>query len=278
MIRTLLVYLFFVLSTGAFAQLSKQYPNMVLNLETAGQHYLEVEYTGEASSLEAALQKQFSDAQKQQISWTKAGGSLSLKGIQYPALVPGSKGYALKVERVKNQPTWRFSVHNDTANMLNTYAFLGRRFAEIIQEAVDRSLDVKYEQAAEVYETPYLSAGLPGEESISSRLYFFTTQNHDSVFVHITNALTAMADSGYSIRLGKDSLVYIDNLHIPALGLEKPFSFIVKLEYLGQTSFMFSLWAAYYDPNDRERDDTYNYTVRYADLNKRLRWLLKWTM
>lgn len=248
---------------------------MVLNLENAGQHFIEVNYSGDAKKLETALQREFTDAQKQKISWTEANGMQVLEGIQNPPLVPSRSGYALKIERLKGQNTWRFVIQHDSSNSLTQFPNLGRRFAEVIQEAVDRSLDVQYEQAAEVYETPYMSAGLPGEESISSRLYFFTTQNHDSVFIRITEALKSMADTGYTLRLGKDSLVYMDNLIIPALGLNKPFSLVVKLEYLGQTSFMFNLWTAYYDPKDENRDDTYNYTVRYADLNKRLRWLVE---
>ncbi len=248
---------------------------MVVNLESGEQPYIEVNYTGDGKDLEAALQREFTDAQKERIQWKNVNGSLQLHGIQNPPLVPGKQGYSLQAEQVKGQHIWRFVVVQDSINCLKRFSFLGRRFAEIIQEAVDRSLDVRYEEVVDVYETPYLSAGLPGEESLSSRLYFFTTQNHDSVFTRITDALKTMADSGYSLRLGTDSLVYMDNLVVPALGLHKPFSLVVKLEYLGQTSFMFSLWTAYFDPKDKEREDTFNYTVRYADLNKRLRWLVK---
>lgn len=270
------IFLLFLIGAGFHSHAidALMFPNLVLYKELGSHGFFETAYTGEMLKLKTEITKAFKDQDDKNINPVSESGVLVWKSARFPIVSPES--YSIKLENVINSKIIRISVESDSMHLDIPFLYknIRRKLADQFQLIIDKSLGTEYEELSEKFDTPYLNGGLPNEAALSAHLYFYTTQNTDSVIHKMIKSFQSISENGSSVTRVSSSLWYLDSLVMPELAMDKVFSIVFKVYDLSQGSYKVELFAAYYDPKDWQREEQFNYTVRYYDLHYRLRWFL----
>ncbi len=228
--------------------------------------HLYFKYTGKLSTLENEISKRHKGPEGKK-SLEKRPGVYEWKNITEPYWVGSS--YSCKLEfREKNGIVYAqvsYSDHKDLP-ILNKPATM-RMASAFWQSAIEKSLNSRFTERDEHFNTVYQKVYEPTEEALRSYLFFYTRENGDSVLNRILEQFVPFNTGKIKIDQVNENTVEIQGLQTPALGYGSTYSLFVQASKLANGSTQYLIWAANFDAAKPEN----NYELRIYDLHFKLR-------